>query len=203
MKSKEEDYGNRFKELCNTVETVHLSILLATKHRPQVGLKGPSAQTTSCKVSYSAYRSVVFNTLSRKISGDIQKAYEEEEEQLKKKVEIIIEGGMFDPCEYGQGKLLANCPLKRSIETLKGLNNAAAPFEAIKIIQRTHKQITKEVEEYGLSIGRHISINGDIAIASLMTVFLNSQISNPIKWSIFVQYFSYIDYNMGEVSIFV
>lgn len=148
-------------------------------------------------------RSVVFSALSKKISADVQNAYEEEEQQLKKKVEAVTEGGMFNPCEYGQDKLLSNCPLKRSIETLKGLNTAAAPFEAIKIIQRTHKQITKEVEEYGLSIGRHVSINGDVAIASLMTAFLNSKVNNPIKWSIFVQYFSYIDYNIGEVSIFV
>lgn len=72
----------------------------------------------------------------------------------------------------------------------------------IKTLQRTHKQITRDIEEYGLNIGQHIAINGDIAIASLMTAFLNSKIMHPIKCSTYVQYFSYVDYNIGEVSIF-
>jgi len=145
--------------------------------------------------------SIVINLLNKKISNDIERAYAEEEQQLKKKIEAIA--GIFNPCEYGQDKRLANCPLDKSIKTFHNLNKAIAPFEVIKTIQRTHKQITKDIEEYGLNIGQHITINGDIAIASLMTVFLNSNIMTPIKWSMYAQHFSYIDYKIGEVSIFL
>ena len=139
--------------------------------------------------------------MNSKISFFLEKAYEDDELQLKKKIEAIIESGTFKPCEYGQDVLLADCPFKKSIEKLQALNKVISPFEIVMTLQKTHKEIVKEIEEFSLSLGKDISINGDIAIASLMTVFLSGKILHPLKWTTYAQYFSYINNNIGEIGI--
>ena len=111
--------------------------------------------------------------------------------------------GTFKPQEYGQDDKFAVCPFKRSIEILSGLNTTTTPFEVASILQKTHRQIAEEFEEFALSLGmRDVPINGDIVIASLMTAFIHAGIEHPIEKMLYIQHFSYIAYNISEVGIF-
>lgn len=86
------------------------------------------------------------------------------------------------------------------MEIFEELNDAIAPFEVVNILLRTHKQISDDIKEFAVrkKIGK-IEINGDVIISSLMTIFVNSNIHNPLKNSTYIQYFSYLDYNIGSL----
>ncbi len=93
-----------------------------------------------------------------------------------------------------------DCPFKRSTALLRSINAAAAPFEIVTLLRQTHKEMTEEIQEYASATGAgEVAINGDIVIASLMTVFLNAQLEHPLAAMTYVQYFSYIDYSITEV----
>ena len=135
--------------------------------------------------------------LNKSISRYLEKAYEREERQLKRKIEAVKEAVTLNPREYGQDANLISCPLNRSIETLQELNKAIVPFEIATIIAKTHKIIPQEIEEYSLQINKVIPVTEDIITASLMMVFLNARVLQAMKCTMYMEYFSYVE----EVSI--
>lgn len=130
-------------------------------------------------------------------------SYQSEEDAIKKRLGAMRNTGSFNPCEYGQDKRLVDCPLKRSTEVFEELNKAVAPFEIVDILLRTHKQITEDIKEFAGSrkMGK-VEINGDVIISSLMTISTHCDFHSPIKNSVYVQHFSYLDYNIGSLGNF-
>ena len=122
-----------------------------------------------------------------------------EEEMMKKHVMEIRSSGKFNPIEYGQDKNLAGCKFARSIQQLSLLDTFKTPFEKIACLRSTHKQIATEIDEYTKMIKLpKIALNEDIVIASLMTVFVYSNVEHPIVNTLIIQYFCYVDYSIGE-----
>lgn len=203
MRGREEDYGKRCKELCDAVSAVWQSGSVDGGQGIRSGVEGSAAQTPGGKVEGRLYCSIVFSLLNKSISRNLEKSYEKEEGQLRKKMEAVKEADAFKPCEYGQDPDLASCPLTRSSEVLQALNKVVAPFEVVEVLQKAQRQIANELEEYSFSLAKNIPVTNAVATASLMTALLNAQIFQTIKLTIYMEYFSYVDYNEGEVSILI
>jgi len=111
----------------------------------------------------------------------------------------LRENAAFKAQDYGLDQNLVGCPLTMSIGILRELNYARSPFEIVMILQKVHKKIAEEMEEYSLIRGNKITINGDIVISALMSIFIKADIKFAIEKMLYVQYFSYIDYSISEV----
>ena len=136
------------------------------------------------------------------INAKLCAGYEKEELEIKRKIKSLREQNVFDPCVYGQDHALAGCSFKKSADVLREMNKALAPFEFLDIIKQTHRQITTDIREWVKSKDDEaIDVNGDILLGSLTTVFLSAELEHPLRDILFVQYFSYINYNFSEVGI--
>ncbi len=145
-------------------------------------------------------RSIVYVSLFPDISAKLWTTFAKEEAAIKKKLFELREKHDFRPCDYGQDKRLAACEFRRSVAVLRTLGTVVAPFEIVTILQETHKTIAEEIEEFAKANGTdEIKMNGDIAIASLMTVFLNAMVEHPIFDMVYVQSFSYINHSITEI----
>jgi len=145
---------------------------------------------------------IVFKELYDHIFGLLSKNYNSEENNLIAFIEKKFMKTGFNPLDYGQHKSLIGCKFTKTSQLFPYVNLYATPFEKINVIKGIHKQVKQEIDEYlYLKKLPKIELNEDILIASLMTAFVNSKIENPISNMLFIQYFSFADYCIGETGI--